>query len=175
VTELLLARHGETDWNAERRWQGHADLPLNERGRGQARALAEDLAADERIDIVYSSDLARARETASIVADRLGLELVLEPDLREIAVGSRQGRTWIEIDDGPDWDGEPIENHARRIIDGLVRVARWHEEGRVLVVTHGGSMRRVYEHLDLPQTRIPNCAVWACCVHGETFIPSPPS
>src|SRR5262249_24260627 len=152
----LLVRHGETDWNAESRWQGQADVPLNERGREQARALAEGLAAGARIDIVYSSDLSRARETGEILAGRLGLDLILEPDLREIDVGSRQGRTWMEIDDGPDWDGEPIESHAGRIIDVLVRVAREHESARVLVVTHGGSMRRVREHLDLPQTRIAN-------------------
>jgi len=171
VTELLLVRHGETDWNAERRWQGHADVPLNERGRDQARALAEELAAGAPIDIVYSSDLARAHETGEIVADRLGLDLVLEPDLREIDVGSRQGRTWMEIDDGPEWDGEPIERHAGRIIDVLVRVGRRHEGARVLVVTHGGSMHRVHEHLDLPVTRIANCSIWACAVHGETFVP----
>jgi probable phosphoglycerate mutase len=171
MTELLLVRHGETDWNAERRWQGHADVPLNERGRDQARALAEELAAGERIDVVYSSDLARARETAEIAADRLGLELVLEPDLREIDVGSRQGRTWMEIDDGPKWDGEPIESHAGRIIGVLVRVARAHENARVLVVTHGGSMHRVREHLDLAHTRIANCAVLACSIDGEAIVP----
>jgi broad specificity phosphatase PhoE len=171
VTELLIARHGETDWNAERRWQGHADVPLNATGREQARALAEELAAGARIDIVYSSDLARARETAAIAADRLGLELVLDPDLREIDVGSRQGRTWLEIDDGPEWDGEPNESHAARILGALMRVARRHENGRVLVVTHGGSMHRVREHLDLEQTRYANCAVLACSVDGETFLP----
>jgi probable phosphoglycerate mutase len=171
VTTLLLVRHGETDWNAERRWQGHADIPLNERGRNQARALAEELAAGERIEIIYSSDLARARQTAEIVADRLGVELVLEPDLREIDVGSRQGRTWMEIDDGPEWDGEPIERHAGRMIEVLARVARRHENTRVLVVTHGGSVHRVHEHLDLARTRIPNCSVWACVWENGALVP----
>lgn len=171
MTELLLVRHGETDWNAERRWQGHADVPLNARGRDQARALADELAAGAPIDIVYSSDLSRARETAEIAATRLGLELVLEPNLREIDVGSRQGRTWMEIDDGPEWDGEPIESHAARVIAVLVQVARRHENERVLVVTHGGSMRRVHEHLDLAGTRVPNCSVWTCTVEGAVFVP----
>src|SRR5581483_6290832 len=72
ATTLLLARHGETDWNRERRWQGHADTPLNEAGRDQARALAASLRRDPPV-AVYSSDLARARETAEIVAQALRL------------------------------------------------------------------------------------------------------
>jgi probable phosphoglycerate mutase len=172
VTTLLLVRHGETGWNAERRWQGHADVPLNERGRTQALALAAELAADGRVDAVYTSDLARARETAEIVARRLGVELVLDQDLREIDVGSREGRTWAEIDDQPAWDGEPHEDHARRVLGSLLRIARAHEGGRVLVVTHGGSMRRVHEHVGLESDRIANCSVWACTVDGGAFRPS---
>jgi broad specificity phosphatase PhoE len=82
VTTLLLVRHGETDWNAEGRLQGHTDTPLNELGRRQALTLADELAGDG-IEAVYSSDLARARETAEIVAERLRLAVVLDPDLRE--------------------------------------------------------------------------------------------
>ena len=136
MTTLLLVRHGETDWNAERRWQGHADVPLNDHGRDQARVLAEELAAGTPIELVYSSDLARARETAEIVAARLYLELVLERDLREIDVGSRQGRTWMEIDDGRAWDGESREDHSLRIVVALKRIAGSYG-GPVLVVTHG--------------------------------------
>jgi probable phosphoglycerate mutase len=63
MTWLLLARHSETEWNREGRWQGHADVALNDRGREQARALAQQL-LDEPIDVIYSSDLARAHQTA---------------------------------------------------------------------------------------------------------------
>ena len=69
MATLLLIRHGETDWNAEHRWQGHADVPLNARGREQAKALAEEL-APEGIDAIYASDLSRARDTAEIVGER---------------------------------------------------------------------------------------------------------
>jgi len=92
VTTLLLVRHGETNWNAERRWQGHADVPLNDRGRKQARTLAEQLAG-ERIDVIYTSDLSRARDTADAVGARLGVEVVVDPDLREIDAGAIEGLT----------------------------------------------------------------------------------
>jgi broad specificity phosphatase PhoE len=169
VTDLLLVRHGETDWNSEGRWQGHADIPLNERGRSQAQTLAEDLLAEAGVDIVYASDLARARETAEIVARRLGVEIVFDRDLREIDVGSREGRTWVEIDDRGEWDGEPQEAHADRVLRALCRAARAHDGGRILVVTHGGSVRRVHEHIGLEIERIENCSVWACAVENDAF------
>ena len=93
MTTLLLARHGETDWNRERRWQGHADQPLNEAGRTQARELAETL-ADRSIDAIYASDLIRAHETARIIAERLGLPVATNELLREVDVGD-----WAELSD----------------------------------------------------------------------------
>src|SRR5262249_12567689 len=85
VTTLLLARHGETDWNRARRWQGHADRPLTERGWAQAAALAERL-ADIALDAVYASDLRRARDTAAVVAARQGIEVIELRELREVDV-----------------------------------------------------------------------------------------
>src|SRR5436190_14632330 len=96
VTTLLLARHGETDWNHARRWQGHADRPLTERGRAQAASLAERL-ADIALDAVYASDLQRARETAAVVAAKQGLEVIELRDLREVDVGSWEDRTLTEL------------------------------------------------------------------------------
>src|SRR5512133_1433936 len=98
MTELLLVRHGETNWNRERRFQGHADPPLNDAGREQARELAETLAG-EGIDAIYTSDLQRARETAEILAARFGSEVVALRELREIDVGDWQGLTWPEIEE----------------------------------------------------------------------------
>src|SRR5262249_59998055 len=85
-----LARHGETDWNRARRWQGHADRPLTERGRAQAVALAERL-ADIALDAIYASDLRRARETADFVAARQGLAVLELREVREGEVGSWEG------------------------------------------------------------------------------------
>jgi probable phosphoglycerate mutase len=161
VTTLLLVRHGETDWNAERRWQGHADVPLNDRGREQARALAESLAG-ERIDAIYSSDLSRARETAETVGARLGVGVTADPDLREVDVGPIEGMTAEETGAIVEWQGEPKEAHAARILAAVERIVERHPDERVLVVTHGGSMRRVHEHLGLEDKPFENCVVWAC-------------
>ncbi|MBV8480005.1 MAG: histidine phosphatase family protein [Actinobacteria bacterium] len=162
MTTLLLVRHGETDWNAERRWQGHADVPLNARGREQADALAEQLAA-ETIDAIYSSDLSRARDTALAVASRLKLPVVVDHDLREVDVGAIEGLTAEEARAFEGWQGEPIDQHAERVLRAVHRIADAHPGGRVLVVTHGGSMRRVHEHLGLDADGpFENCVVWAC-------------
>jgi 2,3-bisphosphoglycerate-dependent phosphoglycerate mutase len=96
MTSILLARHGETDWNVERRWQGHSDTPLNDTGRAQARALAEELKS-EPIDVVYSSDLMRAHETARLVAEPRGLDVTAVRGLRERSFGSVEGMTSNEI------------------------------------------------------------------------------
>jgi len=167
VTTLLLARHGETEWNREERFQGHADPPLNETGREQAAALAEKLAG-EPIEAVYSSDLHRASETAEIVAGRLGLPVERDAGLREIDVGSWQGLTRAQIDGRP-WDGETYEQHAERAMRALQAIAERHPEGRVLVVSHGGTLRRVQQAvLGEPLPVVDHCTVWACTLeHGE--------
>jgi broad specificity phosphatase PhoE len=97
MATLWFARHGESTWNAEGRWQGQADPPLSELGRAQAEALAEALAG-AGIALLASSDLERARETARIVAARLGLEPVLDPALREHDVGAWSGLTHAQIE-----------------------------------------------------------------------------
>src|SRR5438309_4580604 len=170
MTTLLLVRHGETDWNAERRWQGHADVPLNERGREQAQRLADSLPVDA-VDAIYASDLARARETAEILGARLGRPVVVDPDLREIDVGSREGLTGEEVGDRP-WDGEAHENHGDRILRAVRTIAERHPGQRVAVVSHGGSRRRIQEHLD-PQIDdwFGNCCVWALQHEGGAFRP----
>lgn len=156
MTTILLVRHGETDWNREGRWQGHADPSLNELGREQARALATRVLA-EPIDAIYSSDLARARETAAIVGAGVGLEPRLDPRLREVDVGEWSGLTSDEVErrypgaverrrsGGVGWErGESYEQMSERVIAGLHAIAEVHRGGRVLVVTHGGPMRAVW-------------------------------
>jgi probable phosphoglycerate mutase len=152
-TTILLARHGETDWNAQRRFQGHADPPLNQLGRAQARELAEQL-AELPIAAVFSSDLQRAAETARIVASARGLESEARPELREIDVGEWSGLTFDEIEGrypegvrrhregGDGWErGEPHNAMQERIVDAVLRLAAEHPGETVLAVIHGGTMR----------------------------------
>jgi broad specificity phosphatase PhoE len=170
VTTILLVRHGETDWNREGRWQGHARTTLNQTGREQAAALAEQLAGTE-LDAVYSSDLPRALETAAILAAPRGLLPIPEPGLREIDVGSREGLTEADLD-GSTWDGETYEAHRERVHAAVQRIALRHPDGCVVAVTHGGSLRRLQEiALGAPLEVIKNCATWGIVVRDGTFAP----
>lgn len=156
MTTLLLARHGESDWNRSKRWQGFADRPLTDRGRQQAEELADRL-DDTELDAIYSSDLQRARDTAEAVARRKGLEVKTTPALREVDVGSWSGLTRAEAEAGyPEayarwlqgaegWeDGETYEQLSNRVLEAIRRIAADHDRGRVLVVAHGGTIRAVH-------------------------------
>jgi probable phosphoglycerate mutase len=162
VTTILLARHGETQWNLERRWQGWADPPLNDTGRAQAQALAEQL-RDTPFDAVYTSDLRRAHETAEIVAAPHDVPVVADQGLREIDVGSFSGLTHTEVMErfgGERTDGETREQHAARVLAAVERIARVHLGERILLVTHGGTIRALHTHaLGEPTHPIENCSV----------------
>jgi broad specificity phosphatase PhoE len=168
VTTLLLVRHGETDWNAVGRLQGHTDRPLSDFGRRQAEQLAAELEGEE-LEAIYSSDLARARETAEVVGERLGLPVVLDPDLREKDWGSWEGLTAVERD-RVEFVGESTQAHEERILGALRRIAERHPDGRVLVLTHGGSMRRVQTAaLGWALPVVENCGRWLCVLENGSF------
>jgi broad specificity phosphatase PhoE len=153
VTTILLARHGETDWNREGRFQGHADPALNRTGRSQAVDLTVALMAEE-LAAIYSSPLRRALETAEVIAASHGLAAVAVDALREVDVGSWSGLTRTEVEErfpvqfarwldyGEGWeDGESYEQMGRRAVTALLELAATHEGERVLAVTHGGPIR----------------------------------
>ena len=169
MTTLLLVRHGETDWNADGRLQGQTDRPLSEFGRRLARRLADEL-AEEELRAIYASDLSRARETAGIVGGRLGLPIVLEADLREKDWGTWEGLTSVERD-RVELVGESTEAHQERMLRALRRIAERHPNGeRVLVVTHGGSMRRVQTAvLGWALPVVENCGRWLCVCENGSF------
>jgi broad specificity phosphatase PhoE len=184
TTTILLARHGESDWNRSKRWQGFADRPLTDLGRRQAAELAERL-KDTELDAVYSSDLQRARETAEIVAQAKGLTVETTPDLREVDVGSWSGLTRAEaearyperyarwLQGGEGWeDGETYEQLGERVLAAMQRIATAHEGERVLVVAHGGTIRAIHAAalgIDIHSYRRiqrvePNATLSAVCV-----------
>jgi broad specificity phosphatase PhoE len=170
VTRLLLLRHGQSTWNAALRWQGAADPPLSERGRAQARAAAQALRG-ERFDAVVTSDLARASETAAIVAGELGIDEVgVEPRLRERDVGAWSGLTTEEIE--ARWPGQLAAWRAgelaaipegegditARVMEGLDAVVSLHPGGTVLVVTHGGVIRTAERAVGVEPSSVRNVA-----------------
>ena len=157
-TDIIVVRHGETDWNREHRIQGHLAIGLNERGRAQATALARRL-ADEDFDALYSSDLLRAQQTADVIARPLALSVSTDARLREWDLGVLAGETHasarrrcpetlaIYSEARPDAvvpGGESIRQRYHRVIAAVEEIARTHRGGRVLVVTHGGPLDDCY-------------------------------
>jgi broad specificity phosphatase PhoE len=173
---VFLARHGETDWNVAGRWQGHTDVPLNANGRAQALSVAEVLRG-AGLSGVVSSDLSRARETALIVGESLGVEVAyLDADLRERTFGVFEGltrdeceqrhpaawRAWVE-ERRPAQGVEPPEAVALRVTAAIDRAAdRIARAGApVLLVTHGGALRAaIHSATGASPGPIANCAVW---------------
>lgn len=170
-TALLLIRHGETRWNQEGRIQGWRDSPLTVAGIAQAQLLAARL-AHERLDRLYTSDLGRARATAAPIAARLGLEVEIDPGLRERAYGVLEGCTWPEAERAypeaharvaardPEFvvpGGESARAFHARVVEALARIAAEHRGRRVAVVAHGGVLGVVFRYasglpLDAPRT-----------------------
>ena len=149
-TRLVLIRHGETDWNVEGRYQGQADPPLNARGLEQARKLARAL-QDVGIDVIYSSPLRRAWQTASVIARALGVPLYAEPRLMEIHQGDWEGRLRAEIASRyPDlfrrwltepWEvtppgGEHLRDVQRRVYAAVDDILARHRGQTIALVTH---------------------------------------
>lgn len=156
-TTLYIIRHGETAHNAAGRLQGHVDVALAERGRRQAAAAALVLRG-RPIAGLYSSDLLRARQTAEIIGDELGLPVKLEPRLREVNVGEWGNLTAAEIQSkhpevlqqmrrAPEQTrypgGESYGELADRVMAALTDIANAHASQAVAVVTHGGALRAI--------------------------------
>jgi probable phosphoglycerate mutase len=177
-TRFCLVRHGETDWNSEKRVQGQIDIDLNSAGRAQARAVAESL-REQRFAAVYSSDLLRAWRTAQIAAAGWQIAVLPAPTLRERDFGVLQGLTVAEARLArphayhhhqartPDYDcetGESLVDFAARVMAGLQGLAERHSGQTVLAFTHGGVLDVIYRAaagrtLDAPRDfTLPNAA-----------------
>jgi len=157
-TTLIVVRHGETVWNREKRMQGTTDTPLSDVGRSQAQAVGRRLASED-FSALYASDLARARETASIIAGHTGRKLVMDSRLRERRFGIFEGLTAGEIEQrfpeeharfisrDPDYEvpgGECARRFTERCLGCLSEIASQHRGEDVVVVTHGLVLDALY-------------------------------
>lgn len=179
VTRICFVRHGETDWNVEKRIQGFTDIPLNEKGRGQALAMAFN-AAHVSFKAIYSSDLVRALDTAKALAAREDLEIKPLPQLRERNYGIFQGITAAEGADrypeayrlyaarDPHYDfetGESMLDFAARVGEAVDWMVRHHSGQTIAAVTHGGVLDILFRKatgrpLSTPRDfKIPNCGL----------------
>ena len=170
LTRIFLLRHGQTAWNAEQRIQGQLDIPLDATGLQQAQRLAGAL-RDEAIEVLYSSDLQRAAQTAAPLAAATGLPVQTDARLRERSFGAFEGRTYAEIEtqwpqDALRWKlrepgfgpggGEPLQAFYDRSVQAVLRLAARHPGQTIAIVAHGGVLDCVYRaavHADLQAPR----------------------
>jgi alpha-ribazole phosphatase len=151
VLKLFLVRHGQTDLNKVRRYQGRVDVPLNETGIGQAQKLASRLSC-EQFDKIYSSPLSRAKQTAEIIHNGFCVDIMKLDELVEMDFGKLEGKTYKEIIEiFPDWNpavfdftfagGENLDSLAVRVQSFVDMLKTLNESSNILVVTHSGCLR----------------------------------
>ncbi|WP_298212671.1 histidine phosphatase family protein [Acidovorax sp.] len=193
MTELILIRHGETDWNRELRFQGHVDVPLNATGHEQARRLAERLAAEQMVvDHLVCSDLIRTRQTATpslqVLLPALHIDTLTDSGLREQSFGIVDGLRVddVKADHADAWErwlrfeadygmpgGETTRQFHTRVMDAVRRIAQQYQGQKVMVVTHGGVLDMIWRTargtgLDGPrQSDIPNAGLNRVRVDGD--------
>lgn len=180
---MLLLRHGQSEWNAVRRWQGLADSPLTGLGREQASTCADVLRSTaHRWSAVWSSPLRRAAETGGIIADRLGLPAVSTDErLREADAGEWQGMTPDEIEQAyPGYLAdhrrpptfESLDSVIERVVPALTDIASATDPtaGTAIVTTHSGVIRSLVRHLGRHDERVPNLGgVWIHVGHHSVI------
>jgi probable phosphoglycerate mutase len=170
ATRIIAIRHGETDWNAATRIQGHTDIALNANGVEQARQLGAAL-ANEEIDAVYASDLSRAADTAQAIATHHKLTVHTHTGLRERHFGYFEGLTWAAIEakhpkDALAWrsrdthfapaSGESLVALKARVVNTLNELAAKHIGQHIVIAAHGGILDQLYRlanNLDLQTKR----------------------
>jgi len=161
VTRVIAVRHGQTEWNVQARIQGQGDSELTAEGVGQARSLAERL-AKEPFDVLVSSDLGRAAQTARVIGARCSKPVVLDARLRERHFGAGEGMTYEEVDRAypgafarirnvdPDFvipGGESRRQFHERVRGAFDALAQAHEGRTIVVVTHGGVLATFFRHV----------------------------
>lgn len=179
-TEVILIRHGETEWNLSGRWQGHADSPLSNRGIEQAEALGQRM-MNERLDFFYSSDLERARHTSRLVGEPSGWEAEFLESLRERDLGLLEGLTTEEMlenhpdeyrsfrNDGPEYQvpgGESFRQFYYRCSDALEDLVNRNPGKKIGLVTHGGFLGAIFRYvLNIPLDAERNFLLLNCSIN----------
>lgn len=163
VTKLLVLRHGQSEWNAQGRWQGQADIELTQEGMLQAKQAAEKLGA---FDLIATSTLQRALRTAEIIAQHHSFDDIhIDERLKESHIGPWQGLTYAEIEAG--WPGfldsrkqpegfEPSHQVVQRMTDAFVDIAKKCRGGQALVISHSGAIRTLHRELNVTDYRLEN-------------------
>lgn len=150
---IYLVRHGQTDWNLEKKTQGHTDISLNENGKEQAK-LVSKVIKNYKIDKIYSSDLLRAKETAEIINENFGLDIILDNRLREINYGDLEGvpRPTLTQDVWDVFNNNPEELNAEPITKVFNRIKSFFDEldynKNIIIVTHGGALRTIMYYIN---------------------------
>lgn len=185
--ELVIFRHGETDWNVAKKFQGHINIPLNENGFNQAKELAKRIKS-KKLDIIYSSDLARAKKTAEIVNELAKVDIIHDARLREKTFGKADGLNHTEVietfgeeawekfrscsDDT--WDfcfagGETRRQCLNRVLELFDEIKRENKYNKVGISTHGGTIRALMAHakvLDIGNIKVANCQNYDVTYHS---------
>lgn len=185
MLEILLIRHGQTDWNRDRRIMGRKPIPLNKVGRTEARRLAKAL-KDVEIDVIYTSPVRRAVETARHLLDGRRLKIVNAPEVAEIDYGQWIGKTFEEVIPEKAFHvyhktprkaqapgGEHMRDVFRRTIEFIERIRKKHKKGRIAVVSHADVIKTVLVHYlgmdwnDLLKFRIDNTSISLLWFHKD--------
>lgn len=186
--KLILLRHGETEWNASHRYQGHTDICLNDNGKKQAQIAAQYFKENESVAAIYCSDLSRSKETAEIIADVLNMEVKVDARLKELSFGIWEGMSFKEVyetyrTDFDQWykdvwgyriqRAETMTDVITRITPAIEEMAELHS-GSVLVVTHGGVIKALLGHIDsginIWEIDIPSCSISKIEVKRGVYI-----
>ncbi|WP_144493898.1 histidine phosphatase family protein [Bacillus pumilus] len=167
MTTICLVRHGETDWNAAKRIQGRTDIPLNDTGKWQAEQTGLYL-KDAHWDVVISSPLTRAKETAHLILKHIDARLVIMDDFIERDYGDAEGMSFEErqklFPDKQYPNMEPLETIQDRMVEGIEKVRAAYPNQQVLIVAHGAAIHALLttladEHLGLENTRLVNACL----------------
>ena len=165
--KLLVTRHGQTDWNVAKKVQGRTDIELNETGIQQAQIAREKL-ANEKIDLIITSPLKRAKKTAEIIAEGRNIPLFIDDAIAERCFGELEGKTRKDFDFDEVWDyklnkhykgAETVRDFQAKIQSFLTKIQKEYPSQTVLLVSHGGAVATIRKLLEGITEGIDNCEI----------------